>query len=379
MESTYQTAAQAAAGQEAPPARAAADSFACPGCGARMAFDPDTQSLLCAQCGRTVPVPAPELEAPEYLYNPETDEYSAPDWNAAGQRTVACTGCGAKMVVDGASLTARCPFCGGHYVVQQDAETRGILPETMMPFRISRPKAEGIFRQWVKKRFWAPGDFRRTVTLPDGLSGVYLPFWTYDVWLDTAYRGEGGRRYTVTRTRTVNGRRQTYTVTEVRWYPISGADSLAFDDRSACASRAVEPALLQKLGAFSTKVLRRYHPAYLAGFGARRYDLGLGEGFAQVRPGMERDMQNKIERDCGYDCYRGMQYSHRFSNVRFKHILLPVWMAAYPYKNKVYRFLINGETGRTAGKSPVSPLKVLLAAGIGLLAAALLFLLWRLL
>ena len=74
-----------------------------------------------------------------------------------------------------------------------------------------------------------------------------------------------------------------------------------------------------------------------------------------------------------------MQYSHRFSNVRFKHILLPVWMAAYPYKNKVYRFLINGETGRTAGKSPVSPLKVLLAAGIGLLAAALLFLLWRLL
>ena len=278
MESTYQTAAQAAAGQEAPPARAAADSFACPGCGARMAFDPDTQSLLCAQCGRTVPVPAPELEAPEYLYNPETDEYSAPDWNAAGQRTVACTGCGAKMVVDGASLTARCPFCGGHYVVQQDAETRGILPETMMPFRISRPKAEGIFRQWVKKRFWAPGDFRRTVTLPDGLSGVY-----------TAYRGEGGRRYTVTRTRTVNGRRQTYTVTEVRWYPISGADSLAFDDRSACASRAVEPALLQKLGAFSTKVLRRYHPAYLAGLRSR--------AGRRLRPGPSRDGAGHAEQN----------------------------------------------------------------------------------
>ena len=355
--------------------RAAADSFSCPGCGARMAFDPDTQALLCGQCGRTVPIPAPELEAPEYLYNPETDEYSAPDWDAVGGRTVACTGCGAKMVVDGASVTVRCPFCGGHYVVQQDAETRGILPETLMPFRISKKKAEGLFRQWARKRFWAPRDFQRTASLPEGISGVYLPFWTYDARLDTGYRGQGGRRYTVTRTRRVNGRTQTYTVTKIRWYPVSGFLTLTFDDRAACASTAVEPSLLQKLGAFSTKVLRRYHPAYLAGFSARRYDVGLGEGFAQVRPGMEREMQARIEAACGYDCYRNMEYDHRFSDVRFKHILLPVWMASYPYKQKIYRFLINGETGKAAGKSPVSPAKVLAAVGLGLLAAAALWLL----
>ncbi len=360
------------------PVQVAADSFICPGCGARMAFDPQTQSLLCGQCGRTEPVAAPEMEAPEYLYNPETDEYRAPDWKLAGDRMVSCSGCGAQTVVSAAALTACCPFCGGHYVVQQDSETVGILPETMMPFRVPRQKAEGFLRQWVKKRFWAPKAFKNSIVLPDKLNGVYLPFWTYDALLDTSYQGEGGRRYTETRTRVVNGKRQTYTVTKVRWYPISGADRLRFDDRAVCASRAVDPAMIQRLGAFSTKVLRRYNPAYLAGFNASRYDVGLGEGFTQVRAGMEREMQSRIEAGRGFDCYRNMRYAHSFSNVRFKHILLPVWIAAYPYKQKIYRFLVNGETGTVSGESPLSPAKILLAVGLGLAVIMLAFLLARL-
>lgn len=39
----------------------------------------------------------------------------------------------------------------------------------------------------------------------------------------------------------------------------------------------------------------------------------------------------------------------------------PVWLSSYTYRGKIYRFMVNGETGRVAGKAPVSPLKVLLA------------------
>lgn len=358
-----------------PAVQIAADHFPCPGCGAQMIFDPDTQALLCAQCGRTEPVSVPELEAPEYLYNPATDEYSAPDWKLAGSRTAKCGGCGAELVIGAASLTASCPFCGGNYVVKQDCETTGILPETMMPFRVSHKRAEALFRQWVKGRFWAPKAFKQSSRSPDGLTGVYLPFWTYDALLDTSFSGEGGRHYTETRTRRVNGKTQTYTVTKTRWYPLSGAERLSFDDRAVCASRDADPSLLQKLGGFSMKVLRRYSPEFLAGFSARRYDVGLGEGFAQARSGMEAEMRSRVERKCGYDCYRGMRYDHRFSNVRFKHILLPVWMASYTYQGKLFRFMVNGETGATAGKSPISGWKVAAAVGIGLAAVAALYLL----
>ena len=58
-------------------------------------------------------------------------------------------------------------------------------------------------------------------------------------------------------------------------------------------------------------------------------------------------------------------------------MMLPLWVCAYVYRKKGYRFIINGRTGKSTGKSPVSPLKVaiavLLAVGIvALIAWALL-------
>ena len=71
-------------------ARAAANHFACGSCGSQLLFDPDTQGLRCEHCGRGEEIPAPLVEAPEYLYNPATDSYDAPNWEAMGNKTVRC-------------------------------------------------------------------------------------------------------------------------------------------------------------------------------------------------------------------------------------------------------------------------------------------------
>ncbi len=90
---------------------------------------------------------------------------------------------------------------------------------------------------------------------------------------------------------------------------------------------------------------------------------------------MQNRMESHIRQSRGYDHYRSMRYDHRFSDVRFKHILLPVWLSSYTYRGKIYRFMVNGETGRVAGKAPVSPLKVLLACLLAAGAVALIALL----
>ncbi len=346
----------------------AANDFPCPGCGSQMEFDPDTQTLQCIHCGGHGEIPTRVAEAPEYLYNPQTDSYTAPNWESAGHHVVRCQGCGAETVVPAAVMTAQCPFCGCNYVVDANAVDMGILPETMMPFRLSKKTAIEKFRHWVKKRFWAPGKFKKSSLKPEAMTGIYLPFWTYDADVVTHYTGQGGRDRRETRTRRVNGKTETYTVTVTDWYPISGNDQLAFDDAAVCATKQVNLSLLQKLGAFSMKTLAWYNPAFLAGFQAKRYDVGVGEGFASARSGMEDSMESHIRSSLGYDHYRYMQYQHQFYNVKFKHILLPVWMSSYKYKEKIYQFMINGETGKVAGKSPVSPLKVL---GAVLLCAAI--------
>ena len=356
----------------------AANTFPCPGCAGQMAFDPEEQCLLCGYCGNRVAIDAPVIEAPEYLYNPATDAVTAPDWEALGTRPVRCRGCGAQNMLGAEELTATCPFCGSHYVVDFDAETQGILPETLMPFHISRSQAAEAFRTWVKKRFWAPGDFKKTVRRADKMKGIYLPYWTYDAQLQTEYSGRGGRDRTVVCTRTVNGKTQTYHKTVTDWYFLSGQENLAFDDRTVCAADLADKELLAGIGAYNTKFLNRYHPAYLAGFAAERYNIGVGEGWNDTAPALQAEMERFIRQQEGYDHYRDMTYHHRFFNVRFKHILLPVWTAYYRFNHKTYVFMMNGETGKATGRAPVSPLKVTAAVLIGAVAVALLALLFYL-
>jgi hypothetical protein len=52
-------------------------------------------------------------------------------------------------------------------------------------------------------------------------------------------------------------------------------------------------------------------------------------------------------------------------------VLLPVWIMAYRFRDQLYRFLVNGQTGRSTGQAPLSWTKILVAAGIVLLVALL--------
>ena len=67
-------------------------------------------------------------------------------------------------------------------------------------------------------------------------------------------------------------------------------------------------------------------------------------------------------------------FQTRHANETFKHILLPVWTAAYRYNGKSYRFVVNGQSGRVQGERPWSVWKIALAVVLALL--VLLGLLW---
>ena len=49
-----------------------------------------------------------------------------------------------------------------------------------------------------------------------------------------------------------------------------------------------------------------------------------------------------------------------FTDQRFKHILVPVWLLTYTYGAKSYQVVVNGVTGRIAGGHPWSWIKITL-------------------
>lgn len=113
-----------------------------------------------------------------------------------------------------------------------------------------------------------------------------------------------------------------------------------------------------------------YIPDYLAGFRSAAYSVELQEGYDSARDYMDRVILRDVKFDIGGDRQRVHDVRTTVSDVTFKHVLLPVWMAAYKYRGKSYRFVVNGRTGRVIGERPYSAWKIAFAVVAGLILAA---------
>jgi len=80
-----------------------------------------------------------------------------------------------------------------------------------------------------------------------------------------------------------------------------------------------------------------------------------------------------IARDVRFDIGGDRQRIHNIdttlSDVTFKHILLPIYLAAYKYRGKSYRFVVNARTGRVQGERSYSEWKIGLAIAAALIIA----------
>jgi hypothetical protein len=65
-----------------------------------------------------------------------------------------------------------------------------------------------------------------------------------------------------------------------------------------------------------------------------------------------------IRRDIGGDHQRVHSTDTQYDNITFKHILLPIWLSAYMYSTRTYRFLVNARTGEIQGERPWSWVKI---------------------
>ena len=73
---------------------------------------------------------------------------------------------------------------------------------------------------------------------------------------------------------------------------------------------------------------------------------------------MSAVIANDIRSDIGGDSQRIDNVDTDWRDETFKHVLLPIWMAAYKYNNKSYRFMVNGQTGEVQGERPYSWWKI---------------------
>jgi hypothetical protein len=116
-----------------------------------------------------------------------------------------------------------------------------------------------------------------------------------------------------------------------------------------------------------------YSDSYVSGFKVEAYSTGLAAGFERAQKVMEPDIRQAVERDIGGDRQRVHSIQTGYNRRTFRHVLLPVWISAYQYGGKTFRFLVNGQTGLVKGERPWSAVKIAAAVIAALVAAFALY------
>lgn len=343
--------------------------FPCAKCGARLGYKPGTTSLRCPYCGHENPIEAGVGEVAELDYSAQLGELAGR--SATQERmTVKCGACAAEVSAPPNVTAFACPFCGTNIVAVAHS-TKQVKPGALLPFKVTREEARGAFRKWLASRWFAPGKLKHRAGIDETLSGMYMPYWTYDCQTRTAYTGARGDYYYTTQTYTamVNGKPQVRTrqVRHTRWTGASGVVGNKFDDVLVNASSSLPVGLVTKLEPWDLKSAVAYQDEYLSGFIAESYQVDLVEGFAIAKGIMDPTIRGTVKRDIGGDEQRIDRMDVVYRGITFKHLLLPVWVSAYRYKGKVYRFLVNARTGEVQGDRPYSAVKITLAV-LGVLA-----------
>ncbi len=355
----------------------------CSNCGAPLAYDPGALSLACAHCGTVNELP-PEPEGPWGKAGEvrELDYASAlaresEDVGFEDAATIRCPGCGAEISFGPDTVADLCPFCATPLAKADSHPHRHPRPQAVLPFAIPEREARERMGHWLRGLWFAPPGLKEYARAGRPMVGVYLPHYTYDARGSAEYQGMRGDAYHVTQMVPVSRNGKTRMVQrqvrKVRWRPVSGRVEHAFDEILVAASETLSPgggAAQDGNRIWDLAGLESYRTEFLAGFRAEAPTLALDQGFARAREAMEAALRDDVRADIGGDEQRIARMRSSYRAITFKHVLLPVWLAAYRFRGQPYRVVVNARTGAVSGERPWSAAKILVAILAGLLLLA---------
>ncbi len=342
----------------------AQQKFNCPSCGAEATWDAAKQSLVCGYCGTIAPMQPPDSPTTGIEHDLVAALNAIGDdqrgWDTERQ-SVKCQSCQAITVFEPSRAAQRCDFCGSAAIIPVGEQMRPIRPESLLEFKLAETDVRDAIRRWYGARWFAPNNLR-TRALTDTVTGIYIPYWTFDSQASADWTAMSGDYYYEDESYTdSNGNRQTRSVRKIHWYPTSGHLDHFFDDELVPATRGVEISLLQKVEPFpTTSDLKPYDPGFLSGWTVEQYQIDLIAAAQRARETMETKTQQLCAKQVPGDTHRDLSVNADFSQQTFKHVLVPVWLLAFTYGSRSYQVVVNGYTGTIAGRYPKSWVKILL-------------------
>ncbi len=284
--------------------------------------------------------------------------------SALPTHTFQCKNCGSEVATSLEQRSYICPFCDSPYVTEIPVERSGRQrPEFVIGFAVTAIQAREKFYEWLKQNSWfRPGDLVKKA-VSDKQKGVYLPFWHFSMeaasqW--SANIGEYWYRTETYTTRDSKGRTVTRTrqVRETEWFPLSGEHKRYYHGFLVPATRGISWAESNAIQPYQLTALARYRPYFLAGWMAEEYSVPMDEAIEKCKTEFRRREEVGIRGFLPGDTHAQLSISTRLEVNGSDLVLLPVHVLSYRYGDRLFRFLVNGQTGKVVGDKPLSKKRI---------------------
>jgi hypothetical protein len=189
------------------------------------------------------------------------------------------------------------------------------------------------------------------------MAAVYVPYWVF--------RAETFTYWTADTSQTPVGARGD-------WYPMFGRHRGSYAGLLVGASGVLTPSETSSLCPFDLAKAKPVADVDTEKVIVEQFRVQRKYARPLARQGLEDRDRAACQQYVPGRC-RNLKVNTRLQGLSSEPVLLPVWIMAYQYKEAVYRFLINGQTGRATGHAPTSWKKVVAVIAIVILILLVLF------
>lgn len=322
--------------------------YRCPNCGGDIQYSAEKKGFECEYCMSHFTqaefeeiFKEVEAEHEKELNNPTTTDFEE------HTNLYVCNSCGAEIIADDNTSATFCCYC--HNPVALKGRLSGeYKPKRVIPFDITKEQAEKIFKDWVSKKKFTPTDFKSNRTL-EKMTGLYVPFWLADCTTKSRITGLAKSEKNLGNNRT-----------EVSEYNIVRELNATFLKVPADGEKKIEDGLMQAIEPFDYSKLKDFSMSYLSGFYADKFDVNKSEVFPNIKQRVSDGVVSIVKNDVSkYTSFEITGKDINFLKTDWEYVLMPVWFLNYKYKEKFYTFVVNGQSGKVAGKLPLSIVKLI--------------------
>ncbi len=332
----------------------------CPNCGAVLKFNPQLGKWSCDYCDSVFTLE--ELQKHNNASSVKNNIKENTEEVDISKNSYHCNNCGAEIIADEQTAATFCVYCGNTAILKSKLSYQ-FAPSRIIPFKTEKKQAVEAFKKLSKGKPLVPRDFVSEKNI-EKIRGIYIPFWLYDVKVEGSLDCDaqkvdswtvGDTHYTKTSTYKL------YRTGSMEFYgvPVDGSTRFAND-------------IMNTLEPFKYEDLTEYNHAYLSGFYAEKYDVDSDTAFEDAKKrSLESAKETMMNDSIGYTSKVITQNTLAPSIIKKEYILLPVWMVNIKYKNEMYLFAMNGQTGEFIGNIPLDKTKAVVYGVIIFVVSAL--------